>query len=248
MKAGALVYCLLDAEGEYTPEGYELLDTAHVGDYELKLWRGIGHIKGEPLKFNEVSLNAVGRSFDPDSQKQHFSGSIHGLGKRGELLHTVAYWIRKFGDLYIGSHVPSKLSVYHRLFKRYLPQLRVGDPYAAFDECDGAPEYFHVTGEAGVVECILQDGSESEVDSYLKRLPSVEEQATAKAVRVFDATIERGNAVSKPEPDLRDFGDIATSVVTRVVYEGGYTTGNEVVDIDFFNNVLTRVLAHASRH
>jgi hypothetical protein len=246
MNSGALVYCLLDADGEYTPEGYELLDTAHVGDYELKLWRGTGHINGAPLQFNEVSLNAAGRSFDPASQKQHGGGSIHGLGRRGELLRTVAHWINKFGDLYIGSHVPSKLSVYHKLFKRYLPQLRVGDPYAAFDECEGVAEYFHVSGDGAVVECILRDASATEVETYLKRLPSVEEQALAKAIKLFDKVKVR-EEFSRPV-DESHFGDIAEVVATRVVYECGYATGNEVVDIDFYNKVMRGLLVHACRH
>jgi hypothetical protein len=241
MKAGALVYCLLDAEGVYTPEGYELVDTAHVGDYELRLWRGMGYVGGSPVKFNEVSLNAVGRSFDPESQKKKYTGSIHGLGKRGELLYTVASWIKQFGDLYIGSYVPGKLSLYHKLFKRYLPQLSVSDPYAPFDECEGTPEYFHVSGTVGVVESILQDSNLYEVDRYLKILPSVEEQATARAVRIFTSLQKKGSV------NEDNFGDMAEDTVNEVVNNFGYVTGNEVVDIDFFNTVLRGVLLHASR-
>lgn len=236
MNAGALVFCLLDAEAEYTPEGYELLSTAHVGDYELRLWRGEAHVKGEPIQFNEVSLNAVGQKFDPDSQKQKFKGSIHGLGKRGELLYTVAGWIKKFGDLYIGSYVPKKLSIYHRLFKHYLPQFDVSKPYAPFDECEGVSEYFHVTAGHGVVESILQENTLTEVERYLNALPSVEDQAAARVNRIMAGLKSKGFV------NEDNFGEMAEDAVKEVVNNFGYTTGNEVVDAAFFNSVMMKVL------
>lgn len=145
MNARALIRCLLDSDGDnYVPEGYTLLDTAQVGDYTLRLWQGMGHVKGEPVKFNEVSLNAKGRSFDPDSQVKKYAGSTHALGSRKEFMQVVSRWLQHYGDLYIGSYIPSKLAVYHRLFKHYLPRTQVGEPRAAFDECEGKPEYFHV--------------------------------------------------------------------------------------------------------
>lgn len=132
-------------EDEYAPEGYVLLDTVRAGDYELKLWKGNAHVNGKPIRFNEVSLNAVGRSFDPESQNKRFTGGTHALGHRFEFLEVVSNWISTFGDLYIGSYNPEKLALYHRLFTRYLKKVSVSDVYAPFDECEGKPEYFHVT-------------------------------------------------------------------------------------------------------
>lgn len=241
MNAGALVFCLLDAEGEWTPEGYQLLDAAKVGDYQLKLWRGNAHVNGEPVQFNEVSLNAAGRSFDPESQNQKFTGSIHALGKRGELLYTVAKWINKFGDLYIGSYVPKKLSVYHRLFKHYLPSLKVSDPYAPFDECEGTPEYFHVSAGAGVAESILEDSSEESIQRFVDKLPSIEQQAVNRCIRIFSGLQKKGFV------NEDNFGDMAEDTVKEVVDKFHYQTGNEVVDIDFFNSVLAGLLTHGSR-
>jgi hypothetical protein len=143
--------------------------------------------------------------------------------------------------------VSSKLAVYHKLFKRYLPQLQVGDPYAAFDESEGVSDYFHVTAGNGVVECILRDVKLSEVEGYLSRLPSVEEQALVKAVKCFDLAVKKRCGAGYRLIEA-DFSYIAEKSTARVVYEGGYVTGNEVVDIDFFNKVLMGVLAHASRH
>lgn len=240
MNAGALVFCLLDAEGEWTPEGYRLLDSTQVGDYQLKLWRGIGHVNGEQVEFNEVSLNAAGRRFDPESQKQKFAGSIHALGKRGELLYTVANWIKKFGDLYIGSYVPRKLSVYNKLFKHYLPSLNVSDPYAPFDECQGEPEYFHVTAAKGVAESIVEDSSDGTILRLVERLPSIEDQATARCIRIFSGLQKKG-VVNED-----NFGDMAEDVVKEVVDTFHYQTGNEVVDANFFNTVLARLLTHGS--
>ena len=238
MNAGALVYCLLDAEGEYTPEGYKLLDTAQVGDYELRLWQGLGHRKGEPVKFNEVSLNAVGRKFDPESQAQKFPGSTHALGHRFELLHTVVRWIKKYGDLYVGSYIPSKLSVYHRLFKRYLSNLKVSDPYAAFDECEGKPEYFLVTAPGSVIESIL---AEIDGDKYLSRLPSVVDKATREATENYNKHVAAGGV------NDGNFYEIAESAVEETVNKLQLSTGDELVDIDLFNQVLTNVFHHVSR-
>ena len=237
MNAGALVYCLLDADGEYTPEGYRLLDAAQVGDYELKLWQGTGHRNGEPIKFNEVSLNAKGRKFDPASQAQKFPGSVHALGHRWELLHTVADWIKRFGDLYIGSHEPGKLIVYHRMFKRYLSRLQVSDPYPAFDESEGKPDYFHVTGNPGVVESILTEAAEDmDVNRYLNDLPDVMSRAIDEARKVYVAKLRSG------EVNDDNFGEWAESVVDEIVYKFHLTTGDEVVDSRNYNTILYHVL------
>lgn len=166
MNAGALVFCLLDAEG-YTPEGYELLDAAQVGDYELKLWRGTNHVNGEAVKYNEVSLAAKGHKFDSQSQYTKVRGSTTALGHRWELLYTIANWIKRYGDLYIGSYNPSKLGIYHKLFRRYLSRLKVSDIYQPFDECrKEGTKYFHVSGEYGMIESII---TEAEADFEPRR-------------------------------------------------------------------------------
>lgn len=247
MNAGALVYCLLDAEGDYTPEGYELLDTAQVGDYELKLWRGRGHVSGEEVKFNEISLNAVGRSFDPDSQRQHFPGSTHALGHRSELLNTVARWINKYGDLYIGSYSQSKLAVYYNMFRRYLRQFDVSVPYAPFDECEGQPEYFHVKGSAAVVEAILQESvndSEPEpvnVQHYIDKVPSAVAALTAEAKQKLVGMALSGDV------NRENFNEVAENVVDHIVYSSNFLAGDELVDNDLFQSVLTNVLAYATK-
>lgn len=243
MNAGALVYCLLDAEGEYTPEGYKLLDTANVGDYELKLWQGNAHVGGRPVKFNEVSLNAKGRSFDPESQLTKFRpGSVtHALGSRWELMRVVAAWLHRWGDLYIGSYVPSKLRVYHRMFLRYLPGFKVTNPYAPFDECEGKPEYFHVTAPAGLAESILRESEDVDTSRYVNALPSFVDRATSEATQKFKEQVESG-AVNDD-----NFGEVAEAVVTEVVDNLQLTTGNELVDIELFNSLLTNVLSYADR-
>lgn len=144
MNAKAIVFRLLE---DYAPEGYHLVDTAEAGNYELKLWQGLAHVDGKPVKFNEVSLNAKGLDFDPESQHKKHTGSTYALGHRREMLSIINNWIQRRGALYIGSYVPAKLKIYHKLFKRYLPRFCVSDMYAPFDECEGKPEYFYVTPE-----------------------------------------------------------------------------------------------------
>lgn len=240
MNAGALVYCLLDADGEYTPEGYRLLDTAAVGDYELRLWQGIGHVQGEPVKFNEVSLNAKGRSFDPESQAKKYPGSTHALGNRWELMYTVANWIKKYGDLYIGSYNPGKLAVYYKLFKHYLPRLQISKPFAPFDECEGKPEYFHVTATGSMIESILAEAAE-DPKRYLDALPAVVDNAKAAALKMFTERVQAG--------DVNDdnFGEMAEAVVNTVVDNFRLSTGDELVDINQFNELLQHVLVYADR-
>lgn len=244
MNAGALVFCLLDADGAYTPEGYELLDTAQVGDYELKLWRGISHVKGEPVKYNEISLNAVGRKFDPQSQNVKLPGSTHALGHRWELLYVVANWIKQFGDLYIGSYVPSKLNVYHRMFRRYLPRLEVSDVYEPFDECqEEKTKYFHVAAKGGMIESLLAEiQSDFDTRRYIDGLPSVVDRATVKAQKIFTEKVGKG------EVNNDNYGEMAESAVEQVVDNLRLPSGNELVDIDLFNAVLTNVLSYADRN
>ena len=176
MNAGALVYCILDAEGAYTPEGYELLDSAVAGDYELKLWRGQQHVNGQPVKFHEVSLNAKGRDFDPASQATKFKGSTSALGHRTEVAQIVANWIRRYGEFYIGSYEPRKVKLYHRMVKHALKGFDISEPYAAFDECEGKPEYFKVTARPGVVESILEGDDDFDPAADVKRLGDFREK------------------------------------------------------------------------
>ena len=185
MNAGALVYCILDADAAYTPDGYELLDVATAGDYELRLWRGRAHREGETVKYAEVSLNAVGRSFDPESQAQKYKPtSTHALGRRDDLLRVVASWLQKYGEFYIGSYNPQKVNFYYRLFKRYLARFEITEPYAAFDECEGKPEYFKISARPGVVESLLEKlEPEFALDAatYINGLPSRTDRLAAKA-------------------------------------------------------------------
>ena len=239
MNAGALVYCLLDADGEYTPDGYRLLDTAVVGDYELRLWQGTGHVRGEPVKFNEVSLNAKGRSFDPDSQAKKYPGSTHALGNRWELLSTVSKWIRKFGDLYIGSYEPKKLAVYYRLFKRYLPRLQISAPHAPFDECQGEPEYFHVTAADRVLESILAEAEEEDYRRYLDFVLPVVDKAKAAALKLFTEQVQAGSV------NGGNVGEMAEAAVNTIVDDFQLSTGDELVDVEQFNELLHYVLAYA---
>jgi hypothetical protein len=142
VNAAYIVYRLLDAD--WTPPGYRAVDTARAGEYELKLWAGSKHVRGEPVKFNEVSLNRSGLSFEPSQQKEKFPGSIYALGQRQSLFTIVSAWLAQHGTLFVGSHNPAKLSLYYRLFRHYLPQLSITEPYAAFDESEGEADYFRV--------------------------------------------------------------------------------------------------------
>lgn len=238
MNAGALVYCLLDAEGEYTPEGYRLIDRVKVGAYELGLWQGLKHRQSIPTKFYEVSLNAIGRSFDPESQLQRFQGSTSALGRRGEFLRVIATWIRRFGDIYIGSESPEKLRFYHRLFSHYLPRLDIGPPVAEFDECEGVPEYFRISADVPVLESILED---VDVVRYVDQLPSAVDTAIAEATKLFEQKVLQG--------DVNDdnFGEMAEAVVSEIVNNPQLTSENEVVDIDLFNTVLQNLLVYADQ-
>lgn len=242
MNAGALVFCLLDAEGDYTPEGYRLLDAAQAGDYELKLWQGTKHVDGKPVDFNEVSLNAVGRSFDPESQTKKFKGSIYALGHRAELLRIVANWLNRFGELYVGSHDPKKLGFYYRIFKKYLPRLKVTEPYPPFDESEGEPDYFHVGASRSVIESILQEAADDvDAQRYVNELPDTMSQAVDAANKMFARVVESG-AVNED-----NFGEMAESVVNEIVDKFNLTTGDELVDIRTFNTILHHLLKHVDR-
>ena len=263
MNANTLVFWLLSEDEEYTPEGYRLLDTARVGDYFLKLWQTEAHIKGEPYTFNEISLNAVGHRFDAEGQRTKFKGSSAALGHRAEFLRTVVRWIKEYGgNFYIGSHIPAKLQVYHRMFKQYLPQLIISEPFAAFDECEGDPEYFSVktresqdapapaasadvralTGHAGVMDSLLDETEEdADVQRYVNELPSVVDRASVEATKLFKQHAALGLV------NRENYSEWAESVVEEAVDNLRLTSDDQVVDIDLFNTVLQNVLTYADQ-
>lgn len=232
MNAGVVVHHLLE---DYVPDGYTLLDTAQAGDYILKLWEGESHVNGKPVHFREISLNAAGRDFDQASQAQKYTGSIHALGHRQDLLRVVANWLKKFGDLYIGSYEPAKLAFYHKILKRHLRQLNISEPYAAFDECEGKPEYFKISAPAGVIESILEDEN-VDVNRYVSDLPDVMSQAIDAARKVYVAKIKSG------EVDDDNFGEWAEAVVDEIVNKFHLTSNDELVDEKTRNTLLYHVL------
>ena len=232
MNAGVVVHHLLE---DYVPDGYTLLDTAQAGDYTLKLWEGESHVNGEPVSFREISLNATGRDFDQASQAKKFTGSIHALGHRQDMLRIVANWINKFGELYVGSYEPSKLSLYHRLLKRHLPQLTISEPYAPFDECEGKPEYFKINASSRVIESILEDDN-VDVNRYVNDLPDVTSQAIDAARTEFVHKIRTGEANDD------NFGEWAEAIVDSIVNKFHLTSEDELVDQKTRNTLLYHVL------
>jgi hypothetical protein len=242
---GALVYCLLDAEGDYTPAGYRLITSARAGDYELKLWQGMAHVQGRVEKFVELSLNRVGLSFDPESQKQQFKGSIQALGQRRDLLYTVAQWLREYGTIFVGSHNPEKLAFYHRLLKRYLSRLRITDPYPAFDESEGVSDYFRIEPPQGAnaLESLiesLQDPLEgADPQKYVDGLPSMMERFKVECRAEFDKGVASGqinkdnkfewadqivheivDKLYKPsENELSGYGRVVSDIIPRLTQD-----------------------------
>jgi hypothetical protein len=191
------------------------------------------------VTFNEVSLNAVGRRFDPESQAKKFPGSILALGHRSELLQVVANWLSRFGELYVGSHNLKKLGFYHRVFKRYLPRLKVSEPFAPFDESKGVSDYFHISAPRSVIESILAEADENvDAQRYVNELPDAFSQAVDEANKMFARVVESG-AVTED-----NFGEMAESVVNEIVDKFNLTTGDELVDIRNFNTVLHHLLKH----
>ena len=158
MNAHHIVTCLLDSAEQWTPDGYQLLATATAGEYELKLWSGKKHMDGQAVVCNELSLNRHGLNFDPASQSKKFRGSAHALGHRQDFLGTIADWVRRYGALFVGSHNPEKVKLYHRLFKHYLGRLTVSDIYPPFDESEGEPDYFKVDASRQTLESVLGGG------------------------------------------------------------------------------------------
>lgn len=184
MSPSQIVRRLIEAEGDWSPEGYRLLASATAGDYDLKLWQGSKHIQGQPTKFNELSLNRRGLSFEPVEQNKKFPGSIHALGQRRSLLSTVAGWLKQHGTLYVGSHSPEKLRLYYSLFRRYMPQLQISAPYAPFDESETETDYFRVDGPTNqTLESLLEelgdiDDPEREVGRFMDFRSNIKVLAT----------------------------------------------------------------------
>ena len=184
MNSTQLADYLLEAEEAWRPEGYRLLASTVAGEYELMLWECERHVEGISRKIAELSLNRKGLNFDPGSQTRKFPGSTMALGRRKDLLSTVAAWVKEAGTLYVGSHNPQKLSLYHRLLKHYLTPFAVSDPYPAFDESEGVADYFTVTAQnAGVVEALIEAGGHN--------LPD-EQHAYDLAAAQYAALVEDG--------------------------------------------------------
>jgi len=130
---------------DYYPEGYILIERRVIGKYELGLWQGKAHIKGEPVTFYEVSLRLLGLDFDPKSQFKKFRGNPLDAKILEYAMTIIADWVEKYGEIYIGSYNLDKVKKYHAIFKRYGDEFLITDPYPAFDECEGVPEYFKIT-------------------------------------------------------------------------------------------------------
>jgi len=251
-KPAALVHCLLDTEGDYTPDGYKLIASAHAGDYELKLWQGLGHVQGKTQKFIELSLNRVGLQFDPDSQKQTFKGGIHALGQRHDLLRTVARWLKQYGTIFVGSHNLEKLTFYHRLLKRYLFRLQISDPYPAFDESEGVSDYFRIEPPEGVnaLESLIEsledplDGIDPQ--RYIDDLPSVLHQMKAECRVVFDRCMAEG------EVTIENRYEVAESIVIEIVNNYFKPHEHELPDWGdlesrAFSELMTDLVLHADQ-
>ena len=245
MNAGALVFCLLDADAAYTPQGYSLLSSTTAGDYELKLWKGRGHVGGRSVTFAEMSLNRAGLSFDPESQRQKFTGSIHALGQRHDLLHTVAKWLQEYGPIYVGSHNAQKLGFYHRILRRYLPRLKISEPFPAFDESEGVPDYFCIEPGQETLESLLESLDDVNPERELKRLPSLLNQAKAHGIRLLDNWREDHTLV----PDTRyNCAGWATHTVMRQVYkEHDFTGHSEEFDREPAKSLYAFFVAYAGR-
>lgn len=217
MNSGQLVYCLLDADAGWTPEGYRSLAKATVGEYDLGLWSGVKHVDGKPTQFNELSLNRRGLNFDPDSQKTRYPGGAHALGSRTDLLKVVADWLKQFGPIYVGSEMPRKLEFYHRLFKRYLTRLNVSAPFPPFDESEGEPDYFLVgPPQQETLESLLEsldplDGIDPR--RYIDELPSYEALLQQRGKKEIDELRNKGLLRAD------NYCEYAESVAQRIVDE-----------------------------
>lgn len=234
MLSEALVFCLLDAEGDYTPDGYTLLDKVSAGDYELKLWQGIAHVNSVPRKFSEISLAAHGRSFDPESQKQKYTGSVSALGHRHELLAVIERWLKRYGELFVGSYNSHKLALYHKLFQRYLRGLYVSSPYAPFDECEGQPEYFKVSANTPAAR-----ESSEDLKRRLLDLPSAEEKVFTDIKATLDALIKNRELTDDNKNEVID------DVVSEAMDKSGFITEYSQEEARQIARMITRAQVYA---
>lgn len=125
-------------------EGYDLVDELDTGEYTLALWKGTKEQNGQPVRFYEMSLNLKGYDFT-DEQAQQQRTSTHGFAPpRRQMLQRVAKWLQGLGTLYVGSFDDRKLRFYHSMFKRNFPNLRISEPFAAFDDSVKS-DYFTVS-------------------------------------------------------------------------------------------------------
>lgn len=252
MNCNRLVEYLLESDldgGDYTPEGYELMDTARAGEHVLKLWRGEAHVDGVPVKFYEVSLNARGLAFDPDSQFKHHKTDAGGLrsalGNRTEMMTSIARWITAYGELYIGSHVPDKLATYHHLFKRYMPRFSISVPYAPFDECEGKSEYFKVTAPRHVTESILREenADELELKSLADRVNMPSDTERYFALNALVANVRQGiqSGFINRDNFFEQVDDMAVDAVYSMKLEDENEEVRSLLHQQFVQSVLNHV-------
>ena len=128
-------------------EGYDFVDSTKLGDYDMSLWRGQKTRNGQPVDFFEVSLSHGGLRFDSEEAQtgKQPGASMDLLGRKSAMTSKFEEWLNKYDTVYIGSFDPRKLQVYRRIIKKYLPRLRVSEPFKAFDD-SVRPDYFKVQG------------------------------------------------------------------------------------------------------
>ena len=150
-----LIEALLETTGEkrdeliamLKDEGYDFVDTAKLGDYEMVLWRGTKTRGGQPIRFYEISLSHKGLDFATEKSQvgRQPGGSTDLLGRKKEMGSKLEDWLNHYGIIYIGSHNPRKLRIYRMVLKKYLPHLQISEPFKAFDDSEH-PDYFTVGG------------------------------------------------------------------------------------------------------
>lgn len=128
-------------------EGYDFIDSAKLGDYDMSLWQGHKTRNNQPVTFHEVSLSHSGLPFDSEAAQlgRQPGGSTSLLGRKRQMTGKFQDWLNRFDTVYIGSFDPRKLQIYRRIIKRYLPNFRVSEPFKGFDDSI-RPDYFTVKG------------------------------------------------------------------------------------------------------
>ncbi len=214
---------LLEDE-EFVPKGYALLDRAEVGNYVLQLWQGTAHVDGKPKSFNELSLNAKGRSFDKESQMTKHGGSMQALGLRDAFMRIIDHWLEHYGKLYVGSWIEHKLKIYHRMFKTNLDAKRfnISELFAPFDECKGVPEYFLVTHKSK--------------RAFFDELPYSLRPAMQRAALLFRKR--------KADVDPDSYGELVDEVVQEVMTSMNLGTDNEKTNTQIFRQLHNSLMLH----